>query len=327
MLKLVPPREGRSRNWRIRGTYLGVTVDRSAGTSERPVARQALAAAKAKIERGEFSGRKELTFAAAALSYVQAGGEDRFILPVTEHFGHRILAREIDQAAVDGCAAALYPDAGPATRNRQVYTPVSAVLKHASIETKIRRPKGAQGHQRREWLSPDDADRYLKAASAVRIEFGIFVLVLLATGMRLSDALGLDCRNVDLRAGTAFVARTKNGDARNVYLPPSAVAALASLPAGLGRSGRVFPFRKSGALYRMHRTAKTAAGLQWLTFHHLCHTWATWMRLYGGIESRDLLATGRWRNKKSAERYDHIEVLDPAKRADALPLTWAAKSV
>jgi hypothetical protein len=37
-LKLVPPRTDRSPNWRIRGTYLSVTVDRTAGTPKRAIA-------------------------------------------------------------------------------------------------------------------------------------------------------------------------------------------------------------------------------------------------------------------------------------------------
>ena len=43
MLKLVPPRAGKSPNWRIRGTYLKVYVDKSCGTDKRFVARARLA--------------------------------------------------------------------------------------------------------------------------------------------------------------------------------------------------------------------------------------------------------------------------------------------
>jgi hypothetical protein len=133
MLKLVPPRQGRSPNWSIRGTYLGVRVDRTAGTPDRATARKVLAKLKGEIERGELSGRPELTFAAAALAYLNAGGCDRFIKPITDHFGPRTLAREVGQVEIDDCAVKLYPEASPATRNRQVYSPISAILRHVGI--------------------------------------------------------------------------------------------------------------------------------------------------------------------------------------------------
>ena len=45
--------------------------------------------------------------------------------PLLKHFTTTLL-REIDQHAIDLAAKKLYPKAGPATRNRQVFTPASA---------------------------------------------------------------------------------------------------------------------------------------------------------------------------------------------------------
>ncbi len=41
----------------------------------------------------------------------------------------------------------------------------------------------------------------------------------------------------------------------------------------------------------------------WLAFHTFCHTWATWMRMFGGADVQGLVSTGRWRNPRSAARY------------------------
>jgi hypothetical protein len=84
---------------------------------------------------------------------VKAGHSKRFLSPLAEHFATTPLTR-LDQAAIDQAAAALYPGAGPATRNRQVYTPVSAILRHAGVSIVIRRRKGAQGTPRTAWLDP-----------------------------------------------------------------------------------------------------------------------------------------------------------------------------
>ncbi|MCZ7564732.1 MAG: hypothetical protein M5U07_06365 [Xanthobacteraceae bacterium] len=71
-----------------------------------------------------------------------AGGDRRFLAPLLEHFGNTILTA-IDSQAIDAAVIALYPDAPGATRNRQVYTPVSAVLKHAGEQLEVRTPAGA----------------------------------------------------------------------------------------------------------------------------------------------------------------------------------------
>jgi hypothetical protein len=39
-IKLIPPKAGRSSNFRVRGTYLGIAVDRSTETSDKAKARK-----------------------------------------------------------------------------------------------------------------------------------------------------------------------------------------------------------------------------------------------------------------------------------------------
>lgn len=50
-LKLVPPRPGKTPNYYVRGSYLGVAVDRTTGTPDRTAARKALAKIKSDIEQ------------------------------------------------------------------------------------------------------------------------------------------------------------------------------------------------------------------------------------------------------------------------------------
>ena len=155
-LKLILPRAGMSKNWRIRGTYLRERVDQTTVTPDKKLATKILAKVRDDIERGAFSRPGAPTFADAALKYIEAGGEERFVLRLADHFGETPLAR-IDQAAVDAAALALYPRATPATRNRQVYSPVSAILKAAGAADGLKRPKGARGTRRLFWLTPEQA--------------------------------------------------------------------------------------------------------------------------------------------------------------------------
>ena len=68
-----------------------------------------------------------ITFAEAVLNLLEERGTSRFLPPILDYFGTTAL-RHVGQEAIDKAALKLYPKATNATRNRQVYTPVSAVL-------------------------------------------------------------------------------------------------------------------------------------------------------------------------------------------------------
>jgi integrase len=135
---------------------------------------------------GHFSRPSSIdigTFAMAATSYLDAGGEARFIHPINEHFGDT-LVEDIDQATIDAAATAIYPTGSPATRNRQNYTPIFAILTHAGVHKRFNRPKGAQGNARAIFLEPDEAWRLLAAAEASDAELCAFLTLVLYTGLR-----------------------------------------------------------------------------------------------------------------------------------------------
>lgn len=323
-LKLHDPRPGKSPNYTIRGTYLGVTVDRTAGTADRKKAQKVLNAIRDEIERGAFVPKGALTFAEAALAYLKNGGDTRFLSVLTEHFATTPMM-SIGQEQIDEAAHLLYPDASPATRNRQVYTPMSAIMQHAKMNIRLRRPKGAQGTEKTEWMTPEQAERLLAAAEAEDVEFRVFLALLCYTGLRLSEALAIECEHIDLEHSMIFVPKTKNGESRAVHIAQPLVVELANHPQGLSRKERLFRFNKNGRLYTLMRRAKTKAGLPSVTFHTCRHTWATWMRRFGKLDTKGLVGTGAWKDEKSASRYQHVVVTEEAQRADMLPALKRAK--
>jgi integrase len=329
--KLVPPRPGRSPYFSVRGTHCGIYLDKTTGLADEAKARAVLRAWRDDAERGRLSRPGEPVFADAVAAYLETGGDPRYLGrydPTTSTWsgitGRLLEVRlsEIDQARIDETAIALYPAASAATRNRHVYTPISAVLKHAGIDRKIRRPKGWRGRPRTDWMQPEQAFRLIGKAGAIDAELGIFLTLLLYTGMRLNEALKLTCDKLDLEEAWCFTPKTKNGDPRMVFLPPAAVAALANHPAGLARRGRVFRFNKNGRLYQLMAKAKAAAGVDvgFVTFHIFRHTWATWMRRYAGLDTTGLVATDAWRDRQSAARYEHVVVSEEARKAVLLPV-------
>ncbi len=341
MLKLVPPRAGKSPNWRIRGTYLKVYVDKSCGTDKRSVARARLAHLRGEIERGEYPPHgpeaqpNAPTFLTAAVAYLEAGRRSRYVARLIRHFGEKPL-NEIDQAAIDTAAVALHPNATPATRNTCVYTPTSAILRHAGVDIKLRRPKGAKGRIVTDFLTPVDAFAIIDAAERIDTELALLLKFLLYTGVRLGEALALTWDSVSLEERSARILRSKNEDPRELLLRDDLCEALRSHKKA---HGRVFRFHQGGWLKELLVRAKLAAcglsaparpkkgqkrrlpsyRLAWVNFHSFRHTWASWMRRYGGADLQALVATGNWRDLRSASRYAHAVARDEWKRVESLP--------
>jgi integrase len=318
-LKLHPPRPNNP-SWTIRGTYLGKHVERSSRTNKRAVALKVLRQIEREIERDEFSERDEPTFASAALAYMNAGGERTYLKKLLEHFGNTPL-RKIDQAKIDDAAAQLYPNASNATRNRSAYTPISAVLRHSGITINLRRPKGSNGNKQTGWLWPEQAEAIFAQAEALNPAFTALLIVLCYTGMRLSEALGLTWNDVRLAEEFAYVPDTKNNEPRAVFLPAAAVTAMSKIENRQG-DRRVFAFAKGGHLYHLLRASAFKARValpKRSAFHVFRHTYATWMRRYAGLDTKGLVATGAWKDPKSADRYSHVVVTEEARRAAMLP--------
>jgi integrase len=319
-IRLIPP-QGARKSYYVRGTYLGQYVDRSTKTGKRAVAAQVLKATERDIERGTFSQPGDPTFASAAAAYMKAGGERTYLKRLLEHFGETPL-RGIDQSAIDRAALALYPAGTGATRNRSVYTPISAIMRHIGARIDLRRPAGSGGRHQTAWLWPEQAFALFQEAEKLNPQFSALLIVLCYTGMRLSEALNLTWDNVRLADGFATIRDTKNGEPRGVFLPPMAVAAIANMAGRVAKPEFVFAFSKSGHLYSLLRAAAAKAEIslpERSAFHILRHTYATWMRRYGGADSQALIATGAWKDRKSVDRYVHTVVSEEAQRAMALP--------
>lgn len=328
-LKLIQPKPGRTPNYTIRGTHLGYRVERSTKTGDRALARKALKKIERQIECGEFADASRPTFAGAAVRYMNTGGERRFMTPILERIGRMPLDR-ITQDVIDEAAAFICPERQAATRNREVYTPISAVLRSAGISITVRRPRGAQGSRRETWLRPEEAEKLLAAAWDPHPRFGALCSFLLYTGCRLSEGLELTTADLDLDRSFCRLPITKNGKPRGVHLPPVAVAAIrrALMEHGQGyntkprtepRDGKVFCLTKSGHLYGLLNAAEKASGVTipaGVSFHVFRHTYGAWMRRFGGVRLEE---TGAWDSRGGAAPYDHYSVSAAARAADLLP--------
>jgi hypothetical protein len=317
---LVAPKAGRSRFWRVRGTEYGISVDRSTKVADKASAAKLLKQWRGEARRQHLAPPDEtqgLTFSAAAVSYLRAGRSKLFVKPLVLHFGEMPLAK-IDQAEIDAAAAAILPNALPQTRNRSVYTPTLAIMRHAGVVKATKRPKWTGG-RRLDWLRTDDAFKLLEAASATDTRLGALMTFLLYAGPRLSEALRLAWPDIDLSAATALLRKTKNGEAIVVHLPAPAVAALANLDK---TRRRVFGLTKCARLYALLDKAEKLSGVTLppgSAFHMLRHSHAMWRRLFAGADTAAIVASGLWKSRSAASVYEHLDLSAESRKTDLFP--------
>lgn len=317
-----------------------VTVRRRAQTDEPALAEEEAIALAASLLRDAWHGERRgaRPFAAAVTSYLKAkprpqGDKDR-LNRILRALGDVPLSA-VDQAAVNRIAGKLLrPGAKPATLTRSIIIPLRAVMRHAHKQgwcdaPVFEVPRKTPG--RTLCLLPTEAVR-LVAAAAPHIR--PLLIFLLCTGARMSEAIELEWRDVDLAGGRAIFWLTKGRERRVATLPPAAIIALAGIKGD--REGRVFRWRTTepknpkkakprvldyadrgresgGHIRTAWAGAIVRAGLDpALTPHALRHTWASWLYAAGrppSIEPRDLLAIkaeGGWSSVTLVERYAHL---------------------
>lgn len=130
------------------------------------------------------------------------------------------------------------------------------------------------------------------------------------TGLRMRNATGLTWSQVDLRRKLLIIpaARAKAGE--TISLPLSA-RAFSILKSRLGEHAeRVFTFRgepyddANGSAFKQ---AAKAAGVSWLRWHDLRHTWASW-HIQAGTPPHILQELGGWKSAEMVKRYGHLTV-------------------
>ena len=327
--------------WYLRGTVRGLSIRESTGTADRAQAEEIRALREAELVKRSVHGDKGTrTFPEAVLSYLEAGGEGKHLKALMERFRTTPLA-QIGQAAIDDAAKALKPGASPATLNRHIYTPMAAVLHHAARTPWCDKPvisRPAQPKGRVRWITHEEADRLIGAAKDIKP----LVIFLLATGARLSEALYLDWRQVDLIRGQVQFLDTKNGGDRGVPLHSRAITALQALP---HRQGAVFRhhygrIKKDGSkgplgpayadrggegggqVKRAWATMVKNAGIADFTPHDCRHTWATW-HYQANRDLGALMELGGWKSPDMVLRYAHT---NSGQHAASVEAAWSPKS-
>lgn len=344
-LKLRPPRKGKTPNFEIRGTYRRVHVEVSSGTHKRSDALKELKRITDIIDEcGQYPAPSpaprtgEPTFLSAAVTYMQSTSQRRYIATLIKHFGETPLA-DMTQDAIDKAALAIAAHVVPATRTKYVYAPVSAIM-HLALGDKcppIKHTHGGKGKERTDFMWPDDAFAVIDEADKIDPELGTYLLVLLYTGIRKSEGLALLPQDIRPDELTAWLKTSKNEDPRMLRLREDLAERLRQHLEATPNREKLFKFKEGGHFKHLLLRAVMAVcdvpcpkrrptpwrkpkfRLAFVTFHVFRHTWATWLRYYGGADVQGLVATKNWRDERSARRYAHVVPRDEWARVNSLP--------
>jgi integrase len=299
----------RGKIWHYRGTVAGRLLRGSTKTASKETAQRVAS----KLEQGAWDGHLDpksvLTFSQAAMLYRQAEKSDRFLRKI-EDFWKDTPVRDMTAGAIRASAITLYPNAGPATRNRQGIVPTQAVINHAAehelcTHIRVKRFKAikkAKEPATWEWVRAFMANAGTPGLAAL-------ACLMYLTGARITKALAVRWADVDFKAGKVLIRGTRKGDDdRRAHMPSELIAALANIPGD--RTGPVFGFKSRGNCRTQWSGAIRRAGLKHLSYHRCRHGFATGL-LDKGVNPITVAKRGGWKDARHVfETYGHDVAAD-----------------
>lgn len=297
--------------WHAHGTIGGQRIRQSLGTRDSAQAQELCALLEARLwKRRAFGEEAVRTFEEAVASYVTQGGERRFLAPLLHRFKGRHVAG-IKPGEVREAALALYPDASPATRNRQAIIPARAVINHAHsmgwcqplrVELFEARRRRKARPADRTWL-----DAFMARADADGLaHLSALVLFMHQTGARRSEAVRLIGGHVDLARRVALLERTKTEEWSVRHLTAELVIRLAALDPQEGEP--VFRYTEPSAVNRRMAAVCERAGIERKGTHAAGrHSFGT-NALNAGAHVKAAMEAGGWKSAKLfLETYVHAD--------------------
>lgn len=224
--------------------------------------------------------------------------DEAFLLKLRKHFGKR---KSVNQADVEEAARMLYPKRSAATWNRQVFTPLLAVLNHYDVPVKLKRPKMKPVQHRA--VSRAVRDTLINSATG---DLKTLLTIMFYTGARISEAVSLTWDRVDLHAKKLKLTVTKTDQHGWRVMPEKLFLELANRPEE-SRVGKVLGWAtRSGHRKALAKLCK-ATGI-FFTPHMARHTFAT-LLVDENASLIDVKDAGGWKSLKSVERYvaDNVE--------------------
>lgn len=303
--------------WYVVGQVGGRRINRSSRSTRKADAEALRERIQAEVwQRRVLKAPEHLTFAKAYLLYASDGGNIRFLAPILKHFKERPV-HDITGIDVRAAAKKLYPEAGPATWNRQVITPTRAVINRCAEAGKCAPLKVRQ-------FRKDDADVNLieqyqpvaidrawidKFRAACKTPYlKAIVLFMFQTGWRIGETTALTRKHLDLTNRKVALETSKNGEAIEAFITVEMMVELANLPP---RYGKLFGFSSRHSIYGVWKRTCERAGVAYVPPHQAGrHSFATEMIERHGKSIAATAKAGHWKSHRLlSETYTHPEEL------------------
>ncbi len=280
------------------------------------------------------AGPLEPMFAEAVATYLGTGGDKRFLgetddgpsNKLLDQLGH-VRVNEITDTVMVHAAAAIYPTATPATVNRQLYTPVIAVLRMAAKgrpwKPDLTRPKGHSDIKPAE--APPDA-WFKPLLPQCRPQLAAVLLFCTTSGRRAGEAIKCLPEHYSPERGTVLVGKDKRGNPILVQVAKQVQEAFAlyNWQAGPGLFG-YYTLKNRRNLFRDLELACERAGVRYYTPHKVGRHAFAKRFLEEGYSIAHLMGAGGWDDPKMPTKlyghYAYSEVAEDAKKVGEAFLT------
>lgn len=289
----------------VSGTVAGKRIRQSLKTSDREKAEQLKAHIESRLWNASIYGPESVAvFEDAALSYLEDGGEGRFVPPLLKHFRGRPL-REITGKEIRSAAKALYPAGSAATRNRQAIAPARAIINHAADQglcSPVRVKQFANEKPTRKAASLDWLVSFRESAAPHLAALAWFMF---ETGARISEAINLRPGDIDEINRRANLGKTKNGEHYHASFSAELRAELSNLTP---RNGRIFGYKSRHSIYGPWATACKRANIPYIPPHQAGrHSLATTLEKEGW-SANAIAQAGRWKSVRLVQdTYIHTD--------------------
>ena len=296
--------------WYAVGTVGGKRIRQSLKTRDRERAAEQKALLDARLwKRASFGEEAVRTFEEAAVSYLEQGGEKRYVPAILKHFKGRTIG-SIKPAELRAAALKIYPTASPATRNRQAIIPARAIINHAHdlgwcgpLKVKMFDVPKSNKHAPvdRNWLN-----KFLAQADKDNLpHLAGCVLFMNQTGARVSEAINLLGEHVDLGERIAVLAKTKTDEWSVRHLTAELVVRMAKL--GIVEGERVFSYTDRSAVNRRIKEVCKRAGIAPRSTHSAGrHSFGTNAMSVDKPDIKAAMDAGGWKSAKLfLETYVH----------------------
>lgn len=293
--------------------YYTVTIDgrqhrKSTGLNSKKQAQEYADEQVARLKLANLRGHDvDMTVADAAVKYMADGKDSRFLEKIVEKWG-QVKIRTIKPAWVRERAKDLYPNAVPSTLNRQVITPLQAVINHAyqaEDGRQIKIEKFEVGTVKKK--KAIDAAWHEKFAEHA-LSFGMAAMArfMWETAARISEACRVMPEDVDLAARTVAITKTKTEPRVALISQTMAdmLAELMSQPRIPNRSNKrkingVFGYASRHAVYNGWKTACNRAGISYAPPHSSGRvSFATELVVRKGVDPVTAAKLGGWASPK-----------------------------